>query len=146
MEMQPINTATGELFLIPDREPPFIKMYIDDLANLTHIQKGPRGLLYELAKRIDFDGYISLNKIIRKKIAERLSLQPATLSNYLVELKRKSLLIEECRNVFILNPQYFARGDWTKICKNREKFNSLVLSITYSASGSRTITGMVQIQ
>ena len=142
-----VDYATGEIKQqetirtgsVPS-EPPFIKMYIDDLADLTHIQKGPRGLLYELAKRVDYDGYISLNKIIRKKIADALKLESGTFSNYLMILKKKHLLHEECRNVFTLNPYFFAKGEWKDIYHSRKTFDDLIMSIKYKSDGSKEIT------
>jgi len=56
-----INFSTGEIkteentniVKIP-KEPPYVKMYIDDIAKLLELTSGCRSLLYCLIKKMDY--------------------------------------------------------------------------------------------
>lgn len=129
---------TTETIYVPS-EPPFVKMYIDDVGTLAKIHKGANALLHELAMRVDYDGYVSLNKIVRKKICEKLDILNQVLSNYLQILKKKNLVIEECRGVYFLNPTFFAKGQWCDVYKNRGKYSSMTMEIKYKEDGTKEV-------
>ena len=117
-------------------EPPYIKLYINDLCLLTSVQNSLKDLLFLLLRKLDYDGFITLSTRYRKDICEKLEIKNQTLRNRLSQLVQKGLLIHEGVNEYIANPFYFARGDWKKIVEQREAFQ---MKITYTEQG-RTIT------
>lgn len=117
-------------------EPPFIKLYLDDLSELMQLTAGEKDLLMELVRKIDYDGIISLNAASRKRICARLEIAPKSLRNRLYVMCKKEILLRLDQNEYEANPHLFARGDWKSICERRAAFE---LRIRYQ-DGERTVT------
>lgn len=118
------------------REPAYVKMYIHDLGDMLDIGKGSQSLMFELAQRIDYEGYVALNGALKKRMAEKLGIQTKTLRNYLSELVKAGMLRIEDTGMYEVNPKYFARGKWQDILERREAFT---MRITYNPDGTRDI-------
>ena len=124
------------------QEPPYVKMYIEDLAAVLNLPIGVRGLLYALVQRIDYDGIITLGSTSKKKIAERLKITVGTFDNYLTKLVKAGVLKRIGRGEFEVNPHLFARGDWAEVRRRRDNFGKTFrMTITYSPGGKRKIEG-----
>lgn len=124
------------------QEPPYVKMYIEDLAAVLNLPIGVRGLLYALVQRIDYDGIITLGSTSKKRIAERLKIKIGTFDNYLTKLVKSGVLKRIGRGEFEVNPHLFARGDWAEVRRRRDNFGkTFKMTITYSPSGKRKIEG-----
>jgi DNA-binding MarR family transcriptional regulator len=124
------------------QEPPYVKMYIEDLAAVLNLPIGVRGLLYALVLRIDYDGIITLGSTSKKKIAERLKITVGTFDNYLTKLVKAGVLRRIGRGEFEVNPHLFARGDWAEVRRRRDNFGKTFrMTITYSPTGKRKIEG-----
>jgi len=163
-ERTEFNHETGEIkrevhettSALPPGEPPYVKMYINDLSAILDIKDGPRKLMYELARRMDYEGYITLNSGIKKIIRANLPVtkkrklsdgttetytQPlgdGAFRNYLSELCKKEMLRHVDTGLYEMNPSYFARGKWEEISKRRVEYE---LKVRYKASGEREISG-----
>ena len=124
------------------QEPPYVKMYVDDLAAVLNLPIGVRGLLYALVQRIDYDGIITLGSTSKKRMAERLKVTVGTFDNYLTKLVKTGVLNRIGRGEFEINPYLFARGDWAEIRRRRDRFGKTFrMTVTYSPSGERKIEG-----
>lgn len=124
------------------QEPPYVKMYIEDLAAVLNLPIGVRGLLYALVQRIDYDGIITLGSTSKKRIAERLKIKIGTFDNYLTKLVKSGVLKRIGRGEFEVNPHLFARGDWAEVRRRRDNFGKTFrMTITYSPNGKRKIEG-----
>lgn len=119
-------------------EPPFIKMYLEDISKLLDVPAGPRVVLYQLVKKMDYDGFISLTPAARKRIALTCSLSVGAFNNYLTDLCKATILRNVGRGEYEVNPHLFAKGEWKDISKRRQSFQ---LSVIYDKSGKRTISG-----
>jgi hypothetical protein len=147
---QVVNLQTGEVvesestnvFQIP-AEPPFVKMYLDDLCLLISVPESQKTLLLHLLRKLDYDGYITLSPRARKTIAKSLGVADQTFRNRLAELCKSGLIIRESTNEYMANPLYFARGDWKTICARRQAFE---LRIKYSEKGREIKTEKVEHQ
>lgn len=163
-ERTEFNHDTGEIkrevhettTSLPPGEPPYVKMYINDLSAILEVKDGPRKLMYELARRMDYEGYITLNAGIKKVIRANLPVnkrrkladgtieeytQPlgdGAFRNYLSELCKKEMLRHVDTGLYEMNPNFFARGKWEEIAKRRVEYE---LKVKYTASGEREITG-----
>jgi len=124
-------------------EPAFVKLYIEDLGRLLDMPPGPTNLIYELARRMDYEGMITLNKAIKNRMAEHIGIKESSLRNYLTALVKADVVRIVDRGLYELNPHYFAKGDWSDIRKRRENFK---LQVTYNAKGEREITGKLDDQ
>ena len=120
-------------------EPPFIKMYIDDLSHFIGLKDRHKDTVFELIKKMDFEGMITLTPRTRQIITERLKISDQSFRNYLSEVVKTGLLKRISHNEFQVNPHYFARGDWSSVYDRRKEF---VMEIRYSDKG-REITSRV---
>ena len=119
------------------REPPYIKLYIDDLAKLLELTSGCRSLLYGLVKKMDYEGIITLTKSSRERLAEQIGVKEKAVRNQITTLCKKGILRRIGTGEYEANPHLFAKGDWAEINKRRKKFK---LTINYNGS-SREFNG-----
>lgn len=131
-----VESTTSNVFQLPS-EPPYVKLYLDDLCVLVNVSDSLKTLLLSLLRRLDFEGYILLSPRSRKEIAAKLEIADQTFRNRLNELCKKELIQRVSTNEYQVNPLYFARGEWRKICMQRQAFQ---LRVTYSAERGRQIT------
>jgi Firmicute plasmid replication protein (RepL). len=139
-----INFSTGEIkteeitnvVKIP-KEPPYVKMYIDDLAKILELTSGCRSLLYFLIKKMDYEGIITLTKSSRDRLAEQIGVKETAVRNQITQLCQKGILRRIGTGEFEANPNLFARGDWSDIHKRRKCFK---LTINYE-NEKRTLNG-----
>ena len=119
-------------------EPPFIKLYIEDLTAVLKLPNGTKDLLYVLLMKMDYENIITLTSRSKKEIAERVGIKIQTLDNYLRKLVDSGIFKRIGRGEYKVNPNLFARGQWTEISRQREEW---MLAITYTADGERKIEG-----
>jgi hypothetical protein len=137
------NQETSTKVVKIPTEPPYVKLYIDDLCAIVDIPDSLKTVLLQMLRKLDYDGYITLSTRFRKELCEKLSIKDQTLRNRLTDLVKKQLLIKDGTNEYIANPHYFARGDWKKIIEQREAFT---MKITYSDNGRTIITERADLE
>lgn len=128
------NEVKTNVVRIPS-EPPYVKVYIEDLTNIYDLPKNSPSLLLELLKKLDYEGQISLNSANKKIIAERAGKAVKTLDNFLGELVKKDVFRRLGTGLFSPNPHLFGRGEWREIYKRREAW----LKVTYTEDGQRIV-------
>jgi Firmicute plasmid replication protein (RepL) len=140
-----IDTLTGEVLssktniidLKPmEKEPAYIKMYIDDLSRFCDLTDGQRSILLFLAASADYEGIISLTAGRKSRIAITTGCTVGTISNAITDFCKKNILKRIGGGEYELNPHLFARGKWRQIRERREKF---FMTIAYSEQGGRVI-------
>ena len=131
------KTEVTERVRLPD-EPPYIKLYINDLMALTHVPKSCEDVLLALLRKLDWDGYITISTRFRKELCEYLDVKNQTLSNKIQWLVKSGLLKTVGKNEYLANPDFFAKGDWPKIYKRRES-EGFVLTIKYNSTGEKRV-------
>jgi Firmicute plasmid replication protein (RepL) len=119
-------------------EPPFIKLYVEDLTAIFKLPDGTKDLLYSLLMKMDYENMITLTSRSKKEIAERVGIKIQTFDNYLRKLVDAEIFKRIGRGEYKVNPNLFARGDWTDISRQRDEW---MLTITYKANGTRQIEG-----
>lgn len=124
-------------------EPPFIKMYIDDLSHFIGLKERHRDVVFELIKKLDFEGMVTLTPRTRSVIAERLKISDQSFRNYLSEVVKTGLFKRISHNEFEVNPHYFARGDWQSVYHRRKEF---VMEIRYTAKGRKITSSASEIE
>lgn len=120
------------------REPPYVKMYIEDLSRIVGLSSGAQSVLYELASKIDYDGIVTITKGTRNRIAEKTGLKEPTVRNRISDLVSAGVMRKAGYCEYEMNPNLFAKGDWQDIYKRRQAFK---LEVTYSEDGDRIIKG-----
>lgn len=145
------NSGTGEVteseefkvYKMPS-EPPFVKLYVQDLTAIHNLPSSTSSILFELVKKMNYEGTVILNSYVKLEIMDRLGIKPTKsrptqmFDNALMKLKKAGIIEQISRGYYEFNPHYFAKGDWSEIRKRREKFE---LSITYTENGERVIKG-----
>ncbi|MDJ0903291.1 MAG: replication/maintenance protein RepL [Xenococcus sp. MO_188.B8] len=119
-------------------EPPFIKLYIEDLTAILKLPKGTKDLLYSLLMKMDYENIVTLTSRSKKEIAERVNIKIQTFDNYLRKLVDAGIFKRIGRGEYKVNPNLFARGDWGNISRQRDEW---MLTITYESNGTRKIEG-----
>jgi hypothetical protein len=114
------------------KEPPFIKLYLKDLAHIRNLPIWVSGVLYELLKKMDYSNEIVLNSSVKKRIADLLKIGVRSIDNALVKLVSKKVFFRLEPGVYQANPYIFGRGSWADVEKIR-------LTVTYSADGEKHI-------
>ncbi len=134
-------------------EPPFFKVYIEDICLLHEVSIVASGILYELASKMGFDNVVSLGPSVKKRMCERLEIKSQTLENNLGVLVKKGLIHRIGKGEFELNPNLFAKGDWIAISKRRLEFfkkvqaakkATFIFEVTHDLDkGTKTIKGSI---
>lgn len=134
-----IDGKTGELLRESSKEvvkhpaePPYVKLYIDDLCLLAEVPEALKKTLIFLLRKLDYDGYITLSQRYREIVCGKLRISSKTLRNRLTQLVSKKLLIKDGINEYQVNPFYFARGNWRTVVEQRKTFQ---MKITYTEKG-----------
>ena len=142
-----VDAETGEIrkkitekVVRVNREPPFVKMYLDDLAAILKLSSGCKGLLYALLMKMSYDGVITITKSTRERLAQSIGVKEPAVKNQITALCKKGVLRRIGTGEYEANPNLFAKGEWVDIRKRREAFK---LEITYDSSGDRHLFGRV---
>ncbi len=126
---------TGEIRRIKttlqfDREPDFIKLYLDCLG----IFSGNEGLhitlndmlreVLKLTTYADDDGMIiTLSAYHKKRICKKTGKSLRRLEQAITAWVKSKILSRIGRSVYQVNPYIFGKGDWRDICKLRATFD-----------------------
>jgi hypothetical protein len=132
-----VTQTTNETIVQFPAEPEYIKLYLDDLNRIYELPNN--SILYEVMKRMDYDGLINLSKYAKDMICEKLGLKPQTFANYLQKLKEKDIIHPVGRGTFMPNPNLFGKGTWKEIYSRRKKYAEIKLNITYKPDGTKTV-------
>lgn len=136
------SKETTESIIYLPSEPPFVKLYLDDITKLFGLPKSSSSILNSLLKKMDYDGIITLVGSSKKRIAEDIGVKLQTIDNAIQTLLKTDILRRVDRGEYMFNPSIFARGDWKSIVKQRDKF--LELTIRYTSDGKRTIKSEIK--
>ena len=124
-----------ETFSIP-AEPPYVKLYIADIAMIHGLSKSQNDVLLQLAMLIGWDGFVSVSKTrFEKTIQPRVHIEYQTFKNIIAALVDKQIFLRAGRGELEANPFLFARGDWPSIYERKKKIE---LTISYDSNG-RTV-------
>ncbi|HGJ5862634.1 MAG TPA: replication/maintenance protein RepL [Arsenophonus nasoniae] len=131
-----IVSKTSNVYRLP-KEPSYIKLYVDDLINLFGLPKGESRILFELVKRMNYQGEIVINATIKRDICKDLGIggkKPEQIvSNSIYRFLKADLLIRKGTGVYIANPHLFAKGEWRDIYDLRKSY--IEMKIKYSRKG-----------
>lgn len=112
-------------------ESSFIKTYLESCQVFLSIKSGTLKILFEIFSLVQYNtNQVDLNASIKSDIAKKLGFKEQTIRNAISELSKHQILIRISNNRFILNPFYFAKGEWRSIKKIREN-----LTVDFSPEG-----------
>jgi hypothetical protein len=135
------SSSTEKVINFPS-EPPFVKLYLEDISKLYGLPKAGNDLLHCLLRKMDYEGIMTLVSTSKMRIAKELGLKVQTIDNNIQEMLKKDVLQRMGRGEFMFNPNIFAKGEWKDIYKQRNKY--VEMKIVYKEDGTRTINGKVK--
>ncbi|MHB0803751.1 replication/maintenance protein RepL [Bacillus thuringiensis] len=113
---------TKTMILNYGKEPDYIKIYLDNIMFIAEIPGWVSRIMYELIKTVSYANkgqFIIVNAGYKRILAENLGIKPQSVTNAINDLVKKDILIRKESGVFLLNPQYFGKGEWKDIAKIR---------------------------
>lgn len=148
-----VNEQTGEVTETLNRkviqlptEPEYVKLYLNDLGSIYNLPTGCNPLLYELLKRLTYEGEITISGHVKKTICTKLAIKEQTFSNYLQKLKENDILRVLGRGTFMPNPNLFGKGKWPDVMALRSKYRSITMSVKYNKNGTREVNTEFEVQ
>lgn len=132
------KTVTQEVSMF-EREPPYVKLYLQDIGRLNGLNNSEQKLVNELVFNMGFNNVVPGYKPVKEMIAEKLGMNYNTLDKSLKELHKKGILIRKARGLYIMDPNIFGRGSWRDVKKIR-------MVIDYNEDGTKSINAEVSSQ
>ena len=137
-----LDTNTGEVLKeektnvvrLP-QEPEFIKLYLADINKIFDLPKGCSPVLYEILKKMNYEGQIILNKYVKEECAKNANIVLSSFNNCITDLVKKDIIKRLGTGVYVANPHLFGKGSWAEISKQREFY----LTVKYTSKGKEVV-------
>ena len=111
-----------------EKEPDFVKLYLNDIVRLYDLPKSTGNILFEMIRDMSYDNLVSLGSYKRAIIAERLGIAKGTISNALTKFVEEGFLSKVSSTEFVVNPEIVGKGKWKDI-------KELRLTMVYNQDG-----------
>lgn len=131
-----VSTVENKVVRLPV-EPPFVKMYLDDISHIVGLKPSHKKMLLLFIRKMDYECMITLTKRTRSIMAGELGIKEGTFRNQLDSLKKTGIIRSIATNEFQANPMYFARGEWSSVYRKRKEF---IMQVKYRTDGTREVT------
>ena len=111
-----------------EREPDFIKLYVDDIGKILGLTDSERKTIIQLAIGMGYNGVIPLYGPIKQYMMRQLGINNVSLFDRRIKsLKDENILLpvkdphtgKLCRGLYVINPNLIAKGTWDDIKKMR---------------------------
>lgn len=122
-----------------EKEPPYVKLYLNDIGRLKGLNNSEQHLLNELVFNMGYNNIVPAYKPVKEMIAERIGMPYNTLNEAIKALYQKGILVRKARGFYIIDPHLFGRGSWKDVQKIR-------MTIDYNPDGTKTINTEVSQQ
>lgn len=134
-DTQTIINTSGEVLNVEQHlsipvgdEPPYYKVYLQDIANVYGLNPAERAVWEILCSNMTFQNLVFLYKPIKMMLVQATGKKYETIKAAIKSLTAKGLLIRQDRAVYLVSPKYAARGKWQDI-------KALRLTIDYNEQG-----------
>lgn len=107
----------------PQREPPYVKVYLDSLASLRPLPPYCWPVLLWLLQKAPYaipSPYFEIGRPTRASIAEETGVKISSINHAVADLVKHGAILRVRRGLYQLNPQFFGRGEWKDIARMRE--------------------------
>ena len=127
-----INTNSTIEKVSYDREPDYIKIYIDDISRLKNVPSRFSKIMYALLKKMSYNNLIPTHQPVKESIAYDLGISVNQVRKGIQALYESGFLIRVSRGYYVADPKLFGRGAWKDI-------KELQLQINYDSKGRKSI-------
>lgn len=121
------------------QEPPYIKLYIQDVLYMQDMPKGLTNIVYALLRYANYANQglqIFLPLGLKNKLIAELDTTKAVFNNALTKLCKGNIIRRVDVGIYELNPYFFGRGEWKDIDKLRMTWN-------YDEINGKTFQGVI---
>lgn len=133
-----LKTSRTEISMF-ESEPPYVKLYLNDIGRLNGLNTSEQKILNELIFNMGYKNIVPSYKPVKLLIAEKLNMNYNTLNERIKSLCKKGILIRQARGFYIMDPNLFGRGNWNDIKKIR-------MVVEYNEDGTKTINTEISKQ
>ena len=105
-----VDLDTGEII---GKEPPFVKAYVEHIAEVSGITKMQNDVLWFLLSRMRFDNTVSVTRKSKDAFAKKKGVSQSSFSNCISALAKSGLIEIEDRGQYLVSPEYFTKSDWS---------------------------------
>lgn len=153
-----VDHSTGEISSVSTQktycvnsEPEFVKLYVNDLALLSNLNKLETSTFMYLIAQMNYKNIVYVAGELKESAIEYLCIEPRTFERTIKSLKEKEVLlplskkqkdgsIKIKRSYYYVNPMLIAKGNWIDISKLRlsieyENEKRTVYSETFMKNG-----------
>ena len=117
-----------------EKEPPFIKVYLEDIATINNLPPAASKVLNLLIQHMGYNNMVPMLKTFKEMICKSLDIKMNTLEKVVRVLLDSGIIHRFSRGLYILDPNLFAKGRW-------EQIKELRLVIEYDMkTGKRTLS------
>ena len=141
-----INEKTGEIMHsasvkegFKEVEPPYVKMYVEDIALLNRLPKSASKVLTVLVANMSYGNIVVLIKPIKEEIVKQTGLSYSGVKKSIIDLTKSGLIIRRERSVYLIDPKLFGKGSWSNIKKLR-------MTIEYNHDGTKKVNSNIASQ
>lgn len=134
-----ITKHLSQQVTIQKKEPPFVKMYLEDIANLNNLSPSQNKVMRKLLSIMNYNNIIPSYKPVKKLLAKDLGMPYNTFDGAIKQLYKKGILIRHDRGLYMMDPKYFGKGSWEHVEKIR-------MVVEYDEKGNRSINTEVAKQ
>ena len=138
-ELQSSNTVRSVGTGAIEKEPRYVKLYLDDIGKLNGLNNSEQKLVNELVFNMGYNNIVPSYKPVKEIIAAKLNMKYNTLEKCIKNLYKKGILIRKARGLYLMDPKIFGRGTWNNVQKIR-------MVIDYNSDGTKTINSDVSKQ
>lgn len=106
----------------PQREPPYLKLYLDGFEGLRRIPLYCWPVLLWLLERAPYantDPCFEFGAPMRQRAAAELGVKISQVNHAVSDLVKSVAILRAGRGLYRFNPEFFARGEWKDIQKLR---------------------------
>lgn len=113
-----LNHETGEItqsvkYLVErTTNEKFMKVYLNFISGELHLKDYEKSFILELFPRVSYEtNKVTLLLDDKTEIAKKLGKSVSHINNMITNLKKSKVLVLVSRGKYMLNPEYFFRGD-----------------------------------
>lgn len=143
-EVSKVETVNGEILKDSrleetqfESEPPYVKLYLQDIARLRDLTNSQQKILNELIYDMGYNNIVPNYKPVKEMIAKKLGMAYNTLDQGIKMLHKKGILIRKARGLYLVDPNLFGRGSWKDIKRIR-------LTIDYNEDGTKVLKSNIE--
>lgn len=147
-----VKEETTTIRTVAEREPDYIKLYVDMICVFNEIENSFSKVILECSKYINYaddkqGGLLEITSFRKQNIADACNVSVSRINQAITTFIKKNIFIPylkpdgtKQRGVFIVNPYIIARGKWDNIKKLRATFDFMEKTIQPNINTQKDVT------